>query len=341
MTKEERDDVVKFLKKLVLFLMIMFFVDRGVGTAIEFLYNKKPEGDIKTFSHSINNPKEDVMIYGSSRGVHGYVSKIFADSLGLSTYNCSRENSLILYHTTIFNWALKKHVPKIVILDVTPKELTWKAEENSRTVLTAMLLPYVRRDTAYANMVRDLYPRELYKARVSKLYAYNSLIIPIFMGIKFKKENKKANKKEIVNGYLPLHGSKIKEKAPPPYSGFGDIETDSTATAMFEKFVRLAIEHNVKLYVASAPLYAKFAETNSTRDIKAILKKYNVPFLDHTSDTMFLKRDYFHDYVHINDKAARLYSSLIASQIKQDLAADSIKLITQSEALSRNGIGNK
>ncbi len=336
MTKEERDDVVKFLKKLVLFLMIMFFVDRGVGTAIEFLYNKKPEGDIKTFSHSINNPKEDVMIYGSSRGVHGYVSKVFSDSLGLSTYNCSRENSLILYHTTIFNWALKKHVPKIVILDVTPKELTWKAGENSRTVLTAMLLPYVRRDTAYANLVRDLYPRELYKARVSKLYAYNSLIMPIIVGIKFKKENKKANKKDIVNGYLPYHGSRIKQKTPPPYD-FGDIETDSTATAMFERFVKLAVEHNIKLYVASAPIFAQFDETNSTRDIQAILKKYNIPFFDYTSDPMFLKRENFHDYSHLNDKAAHIYSSLIASRIKQDMAADSArKIATQPGSLTKN-----
>lgn len=336
MTKPELQDVGKFLRKLLLFLMIMFFVDRGVGTVIEYLYSKKPVGDIKTFSHSINNPKEDIQIYGSSRGVHGYVSSIFADTLGLSCFNSSRENSLILYHTTIFKWALKKHVPKIVILDVTPKELTWKSEENSRTILTAMLLPYVRRDSSYANLVRELYPRELYKARVSKLYAYNSLIMPILLGINFGDKSTKANTKEIVNGYLPYHGTRINRNVPPDYD-FGEKEVDSSAKEMFEDFVKLALKNNIKLYVVTAPIFARFEETNSTRTMKAILKKYNVPYWDYSFDTAYIKKEYFHDYAHTNDKGARLYSSEIASRIKQDILKDSMQhLINQPGSLTTN-----
>lgn len=340
MTKSERKDVFKLFKKLFIFLVIMFLVDRGLGTAIEFLYNKKPQGDIKTFSHSINNPKEDIMIYGSSRGVHTYVSKIFADSLNFSCFNASRENSLILYHTTILNWALKKHIPKVVILDVTPKELTWKGEQDSKTVLVSMLLPYVRRDSSYANMVDELYPRELIKAKISKLYAYNSLIVPILIGLNWG-QKKKPNKKDIVNGYLPLFGSKIKQKVPPHYE-FGDSETDSTAKAMFERFVSLVVQNNIKLYVVTCPIYIQpFPETNSIRDIKEILAKYDVPYWDYASESKYIQKDYFYDYVHPNDKCARLFSSEIANRIKKDLAEDSLnsinlKPITQNKLTPTN-----
>src|SRR4030095_15832780 len=98
--------------------------------------------------------------------------------------------------------------PKIVILDISARELTWRAAENSKLVLASMILPYVRRDTVFANIARDLFPDELRKAEVSKLYAYNSLILPLLIG------PKKADKKNIINGYLPLRGVKTMGKPP-------------------------------------------------------------------------------------------------------------------------------
>ncbi len=322
MTRQERQDALKLIKKLIILIAIMLVVDRTVGSAIEYLYNTKPQGDLKTFSHSINNPKEDIMVYGSSRGVHGYKSSVLTDSLGLTAFNASRENSLILYHSTILNWALKKHKPKIIILDVTPKELSWKGEQDSKTVLVSMLLPYVRRDTAYANMVGELYPRELIKARVSKLYAYNSLILPILLGINWSGK-KGADKKNIVNGYLPLYGSKISDTVPPLYD-FGNMESDADALEKFEHFVGLAVNNNIKLYVVTCPLYIKpFPETKSLRDIKEVLAKHNIPYWDYASDPRFLRQDYFYDYVHTNDKCATAFTAELSSRIKADILKDS------------------
>ncbi|MEP6513307.1 MAG: hypothetical protein ABJA79_05530, partial [Parafilimonas sp.] len=188
--------------------------------------------------------------------------------------------------------------------------------------------------TGSANLVRDMYPKELLKAEVSKLYAYNSLILPIVMGINFGKK-KKPDKKDIVNGYLPLHGTKIIETVPPHYE-FDETATDSTAKEMFEKFVKLATDHHIKLYVVTCPLFIQpFPEPPSIRDIKSILVKYNVPYWNYASDTAFLKRDYFYDYVHPNDKCARPFSAAVASRIKADLAKDSLNNAT-SQPVSGN-----
>src|SRR4051794_8273958 len=114
MTKEEVKEVGKFFKKFIILLVLLFITDRIIGTLLENAYKNAPQGDIKTFAHSITDPTEDIFIYGSSRAVHGYDTKVFADSLGLSCFNSGRENSNILYHTSILDEMLKKHKPKVV-----------------------------------------------------------------------------------------------------------------------------------------------------------------------------------------------------------------------------------
>ena len=312
MTREEIKHTGRFVKKFLILLILLFAFDRGVGTLIEKAYNNAPQGDITTFAHSINDPEEDIFIYGSSRAVHGYDCEVFTDSLGYSCFNSGRENSTILYHNTILHEMLKKHTPKIVVLDISAKELTWRAAENSKLVLASMILPYVRRDTAFANIARELFPDELRKAMVSKIYAYNSLVLPLLV------VPKKAEKKYIVNGYLPLHGTKIMGK-PPEFTDNND-KIDSFASQNFENFIKTLTAKHIKVYVIQSPLYVKpFATSVSLEGMKSIAKKYNVPFWDYAFDTSFYKREYFYDNIHLNDKGAKAFSAKIASAIEQDM----------------------
>jgi hypothetical protein len=328
MTKEEIKHIGRFTKKFLILLLVLFVCDRVIGTLIEKAYNDAPEGDVNTFSHSINNPKEDIYIYGSSRAVHGYDCKVFTDSLGYSCFNNGRENSTILYHNTILNEMLKKHEPQIVILDVSAKELTWRSAENSKLVLASMILPYVRRDTNFRNIAKELFPEELRKAEVSKIYAYNSLILPLLLG------PEKADKSNIVNGYLPLHG--VKEEGTPPELMDENDKTDVMATQDFENFVKVLTEKHIKLYVIQSPLYVKpFSTSVSLEAMKAILKKYNVPFWDYAFDTAFYKRQYFYDNIHLNDKGAKLFSARIASDIKKDLEKDKALPVQQKSLANR------
>lgn len=318
MTKTEKQHISKFLKKLLLLLVLCFLVDRGVGTIVERLYNQVPQGDIKTFSHTLNKPKEDIFLFGSSRVVHGYDTRVFTDTLGLTCFNSARENSTILYHTAILGAVLKKHKPKVIVLDVTPKELSWRSEEDSKLVLASMILPYIHRDTAYENIARELFPRELMKAQVCKLYAYNSLILPILMAK--LGEKKKGGTGEIINGYLPLKGSKIKKGLPPAPTSLQE-EWDSSAASQFEKFIQLCKDNNVRLYITEGPIYVqKIPETPSITEMKKIMAKYNIEFWDYSYDSTFLKKDYFYDNVHLNSTGAALFSGFIAKKIKDDLA---------------------
>ena len=312
MTKEEIKHVGKFFKKFFILLAILFILDRIIGTLLENAYQNAPQGDIKVFAHSITNPSEDIFIYGSSRAVHGYDTRVFTDTLNLSCFNSGRENSNILYHATILKEMLKKHNPKIVVLDVSAKELTWRAAENSKAVLASMILPYVRKDTSFANIAKQLFPDELMKAEVSKIYPYNSLVLSLAVG------KRNFDKDENYNGYVPVHGHKVKGKVP-SFTDEND-QTDPFTKNNFEEFVKTAKENNVKLYVIQSPLYVKkFKTTISLDTMKSILSRYNEPFLDYSFDTAFYKRDLFYDNLHLNSVGAELFTKRLVSDIKADI----------------------
>ncbi|HEY2728023.1 MAG TPA: hypothetical protein VGI61_12675 [Parafilimonas sp.] len=325
MTKEEVKQVGRLFKKLLILLVLLFVFDRIIGTLLENAYQNAPQGDIKTFAHSITNPTEDIFIYGSSRAVHGYDPQIFTDTLGLTCFNSGRENSNILYHSAILKEMLKKHTPKIVVLDVSAKELTWRSAENSKLVLASMILPYVHRDTSFENIARQLFPDELRKAEVSKIYAYNSLALSLIVGKRKIKHGKN------LNGYVPLHGNKIQGKLP-AFTDEND-KTDSFAKQDFESFVKTAKEKNIRLYVIQSPLFVKHFNSSISLDtIKSILKRYDEPFWDYGFDTAFSKKEYFYDNLHLNTTGATLFSEKLVSDIKADLEKNQPQLLNHPQS---------
>jgi hypothetical protein len=321
MTASEIKDVKKFLFKLLIFFVLLFICDRFFGTIVETLYNKRPQGDIANFRHSVKDPKEDIVIYGSSRGVHTYVTELFTDSFGLSCFNSSRQNSNILYHSVIMPMSISKYKPKLIILDITPKEFTFRSGENSKLVMASMILPYVRRDEDFKKIAETNFPEELRKAQLSKLYAYNSYILPTLQGLSVKTDMGKPS--DVKQGYLPLRGTRIGDSVPPPYQFDDAKEMDTFARNQFEKFIKTVLDNNIKLVAVMSPLYiAPFKDTKSMVEYKRILSKYNVPYFHYASDPVFLKQKCFYDYVHMNDKGARQFTDSFIVQIKKYLGQD-------------------
>src|SRR5436305_4733302 len=117
MNKKELSHARRLLKNLFILIVLFFIVDRLLGKWLQYKFDNVPQGDIKTFAHSITSPSEDIFIYGSSRAMHGYDCAVFKNVLGYSCFNNGKENSTILYHNLVLNEMLKKHIPKIIILD--------------------------------------------------------------------------------------------------------------------------------------------------------------------------------------------------------------------------------
>lgn len=299
---------LQFGKKLLMLLVIMFAIDRGVGSLIEYYFQNEPMGDAAAFSHAINNPGEDILIYGSSRAVHTYDPRIFTDSLGYSCYNCGREATNVIYHSAILPAAINSsHHPKAIILDITTKEIAWRSGQYGSDVLSSLILPYVLTNDHFKQLALDLFPNEYYKAKISKLYAYNSLILSIC-------RNYSRRHNDNINGYQPLHGSKVRTE-PDTLTSIRD-KIDEYSKQQLEFFVRSVTDKKIPLIVIVSPMYVKpFAENESLRMSKQILAKYGVQVWDYSSDPRFVQQQYFYDQNHMNAKGAELFSQEIASRL--------------------------
>lgn len=301
----------KFFKKLIILLVIMFAVDRGVGSIIEYYFLHEPMGDAAAFSHAINDPEEDILIYGSSRAVHTYDPRVFHDTLGLTCFNCGRNASNVIYHSAILPAALEgKHQPKLIILDLTAKEIAWRSGSFGSDVLAGMILPYVLTNQRFADLAKDLFPKEYYKAQVSKLYAYNSLILSII-------RNYSRRKNDNINGYQPMHGSKL--KGPPEKITSLRDSIDAYSESKLEFFAKSVTDKKIPLVVIVSPMYAQpFADNESLKVSKEILAKYGVTVWNYASDTNYVKRELFYDQNHLNSKGSEKFSKEIAARIKAE-----------------------
>jgi hypothetical protein len=302
---------LKFLKKVFILLVVMFVIDRSVGSVVEYYFLHEPMGDAAAFSHAINDPKEDILIYGSSRAVHTYDTKVFTDSLGLSAFNCGRNASNVIYHSAILPAAIDgTHKPKAIILDLTVKEIAWRSGQYGADVLASMILPYVLTNDHFAALSKELFPKEYYKAKVSKLYAYNSLLLSII-------RNYSRRHNDNVNGFQPMHGSKVKDE-PEELSAVRD-KIDEYSKEKLEFFAKSVTDKKIPLIVIISPIYSKpFAENESLKVSKEILAKYGITVWDYASDPKYVKKELFYDPNHMNAKGAEMFSQEIASRMKAE-----------------------
>jgi hypothetical protein len=301
----------KFILKASLLLAIMFVVDRVVGGLVEYYYMHEPMGDVASFSHAINNPTEDLLIYGSSRAVHTYDPRVFKDTLGISAFNCGRNATNVIYHSAILPAAINgAHKPKIILLDLVAKEIAWRSEQYGGDVLAAMMLPYVLTNDNFAALAKDLFPKEYYKAKISKLYAYNSHIISII-------KNYSRSRNDNINGFQPLHGSK---SAPEPEEYTAGVDKiDEYSKEKLELFVKSVTEKKIPLVVIISPMYAKIDEESGALKLsKELIAKYGVDVWDYSSDPRFVKKELFYDMAHLNIQGAEMFSREIASRIKRE-----------------------
>ena len=301
----------KFILKGLLLLAIMFAVDRIVGGIVEYYYLHEPMGDVASFSHAINEPKEDMLIYGSSRAVHTYDPRIFKDSLGISAFNCGRNATNVIYSSAILPAAINgDHKPKVILMDMVAKEISWRSDQYGGDILAGMLLPYVLTNDNFAALAKDLFPKEYYKAKVSKLYAYNSHIISII-------RNYSRSHNDNINGYQPLKGTKV-ESEPEEYTA-GVDKIDEYSREKLEFFIKSVTDKKIPLVIVISPMYVKdFEENDAMTESKKIAAKYNVPVWDYSLDPRFVKQEYFYDMNHLNTTGAELFSREIASRLKKE-----------------------
>ena len=122
-----------------------------------------------------------------------------------------------------------------------------------------------------------------------------------------------------MNGYVPL----LNRKALLPDSA-GNLPAtqpiNDQIVSTFKDLIQLTKEHNTKLYVVVSPIYFRIPkDLMSLSWAKTICMEKGITFLDYSQDIRFLGYgpQMFLDDGHLNDSSARLFSALMATDLKR------------------------
>lgn len=293
----------KFFVRLLIFLAIVVCIDVVYGYAMRSYRRNVKAGITRLDNIAVYETRADVLIFGSSRARHHYDTRIVADSLGMSVFNCGFNGMGIEFLNPRLKQILSRYTPKVIIYDITPAyDLMQPDDEeisNKRTIIH--LKPFFH-DTIARNAIRELDFKEWIKLH-SAAYRYHD---EIYMYIADQNNNEK-----FINGYAPLEGTlKIDFK---PHD---KMTPDTVKLRILEQFVSLCRQKNIDLYFTISPYFNNDMGDQAVQ-LRKIAEKYGIPVIDHFNDKAFLNdSSLYWDVPHLNSKGATLLTKQISSEIR-------------------------
>lgn len=292
----------RYLFRILLFFVIVIFVDQLCGVAMNYVNSHAKGGATKDNYDAFNTVTADVIILGSSRAYHHYNPQIIEDSLGLTCHNCGYDGTGIINMYGRLVEICKRKVPKIVLYDVVGTHDLYE-KDNIKEING--LKPYCDRDSI-ADIIKTVSPIEIIKLK-SCLYRYNSDVFQFLRDVVM--QNGIHEK-----GFEPMKS--VMSYDPEPFvQQYKGEQPDCLKLFYFQKLIDLSKKKQFKLFFCLSPWY----QANTDADfipIISLCEKYNIKVLNFFCDSINLRKDFFADQVHLNDKGAEIYTNKVISFIR-------------------------
>ncbi len=304
-----KQQVTKLIIKSAILLLAVVLCDRIVGTGLEYLFYQQTHGDDYTTLYALNKADDDILIFGTSRASHHYNAKLIAEETGQTCFNAGRDEMETPYTNAMIEAIFTRHVPKLIILDIGPMELSGEKQVVYERVAAAFM-PYARKYPVFDSAIVKAGEMELWKLKASKIYAFNSKLGSSI-------QNAYTHLGHLSEqGYEPLYNtidtSVYKE------SIWEDIDKDLPLAedyiSTLHNIIRQTKEKNVQLVICISPFYFEhnFSNNRSYKRIHQIAKEDDIPLLDFTNDPEFTGQPLlFHDDIHLNDNGAAKYTEKV------------------------------
>lgn len=300
------------LAAIVFFIALVVAADYCTGGIIKHFYQSQSSGYDYGTRYSIEETKADVLIFGASRAQQQYNPEFIEDSLQMSCYNVGRDGMPFFYHYAVLQGVLKRYTPKVILLDCEYAVL--KKSESSYDRLSC-LLPFYRDHPEIRPIIELRGPFEKYKL-MSQIYPYNSLLFKIASG------NRPSGKKdnETIKGYIPLTHSLDEPIKTIDYRD--PYELDTLKVNMLQAFIDDCKKRNIQLFIVCSPYYINSIGTDySIQVVKEKAAANKVDFLDYSQEKIFQTNSkLFDDTVHVNFTGSKIFSSMIAGEIKKKIS---------------------
>lgn len=306
----------RFLLSSIIVLCAVIAIDFVSGKVLGWMLPQiSPRTAVGKTEFALNEVSTPVVIVGSSRASHHYVTQMVEDSLGLEAYNVGRDGCYLGYNICVINSILDRYSPEIIIWENSSSSLYAGSDDPLES-----LYPYYGNNPWVTEVVNSGENGSVRLCLRSSLYRYNSMIIRVTM-----RWFGKSDGIDIDKGYDPLVPKKwiVREDAGQE-SKCNDL-LDSHKVAMLEDIFQKAQTRGVKLIMAESPIYSdsyagepslSLAET----EVEKLAVEYGVRYIDNRGMREFVGHpEYFNDRTHLNRTGAELYTRLFLEQLKNIL----------------------
>ena len=297
--------------KISLFLLAVIVSDFSIGHLLEYMYVHSKSGKYYKLNYVVNKSKDEILIFGNSHAECHYIPSIIRDSLQFSCYNAGFRNQGVLYTYAIHQSILRRYSPKLIIFNfdegmLYSNEAAFKAEEAK----LSELLPFCNNEIGIRKEIERRSVFEKYKC-FSSIYPFNSSVIYLLKYFLSDSDN-------FIDGYYPIY-----EKYDPPIINKTKTHLKSTKKNHINEIITgnlIALfnnyhTHNTQIIAVISPIYDNSEKIDSS--ILAFFAKHGIPLLDYSIDPHFINNAaYFSDGHHLNDIGARLFSAIVAHDIK-------------------------
>lgn len=262
------------------------------------------------------NLNSEVLVYGTSRARAHINSKILEDSLKLSAYNLGIDGYTFDMEYCRHRLVLEKNKKPSYIIQTLDYHMLGKIEDLYQY---EQFYPYFDNETVLKTIKTykglngwDYHlPLVRYFGSTEEIFsAINILLRPSHnIGNRYK-------------GFYNFNQSWTKEFEIAKKSNNTIVQKlDKESVILFEKFILETKKMKIPLIFVYTPEHIDGQHyVSNRRQIMSVYtylaKKYNIPFIDYSNDSICFNREYFYNSEHLNLKGANIFSSKLASDLK-------------------------
>ena len=126
-----KKDITRLVFSLVIVTILLVIVDLVVGFIADKVVDKMPNysGQIAKDNYRLHRLETDIVILGSSRGSHHYVTALLSDSIDsykgkhYSIYNAAIDGKFANSNLCAAEMIISRYSPKLVIIDLSESQL--------------------------------------------------------------------------------------------------------------------------------------------------------------------------------------------------------------------------
>ena len=306
---------VKYLVIVALVIVAVACVDKAVGKVLDYLYDAIPVTvDAGKRNFALRELDSDIVIVGSSRAAHHYVSRKIADSLAMTAYNVGLDGCFYLDNCFMMHSILSRYSPKMILLEIDGGALF----NDTRNPLEG-LYHYYGKDEYAKNIIDQEEGKMTGVKLMSSLYRHNANSFKtIGNGIK----GLRSKVQDPLLGYNPIpFKKKLTELELEKQSNdkTNNILSDRKIE-LLDNLLTLAKEKNVKVILISSPVFKALPDNyrNISQDkIAEIANKYGFEYWDYSTNPLFLEHpEWFNDAAHLNERGADCFTDIIIERVK-------------------------